>query len=103
MSLGVAVSGVVSQVLVREGQRVRATQLLATIDCRPIEADLRGREAQVRSAQATFDRYRIGSRPDEIAVGEAAVRYSTARSDEAGKALERADAMREGITITTTG
>jgi multidrug efflux pump subunit AcrA (membrane-fusion protein) len=53
MSLGVAVSGVVSEVLVREGQRIRATQLLAKLDCRPIEADLRGREAQLRSAQAT--------------------------------------------------
>lgn len=101
MSLGVAVSGIVSQVTVRKGERVRATQSLATLDCRPLEADLRGREAQLRAAQATFDRYRDGSRLDEITVGEAAVRYATARADEAGKALERADAMQEGVTITT--
>jgi multidrug resistance efflux pump len=101
MSLGVAVSGIVSEVTVREGERVRATQALAKLDCRPLEADLRGREAQLRAAQATFDRYRDGSRLDEITVGEAAVRYATARADEAGKALERADAMQEGVTITT--
>jgi multidrug resistance efflux pump len=101
MSLGVAVSGIVSQVTVREGERVRATQPLAELDCRPLAADLRGREAQLRAAQATFDRYRDGSRLDEITVGEAAVHYATARADEAGKALERADAMQEGVTITT--
>jgi multidrug resistance efflux pump len=101
MSLGVAVSGIVGQVTAREGERVRATQSLAKLDCRPLEADLRGREAQLRAAQATFDRYRDGSRLDEITVGEAAVRYATARADEAEKALERADAMQEGVTITT--
>jgi HlyD family secretion protein len=101
MSLGVAVSGIVARVLVREGERVHAEQILVKLDCRPIEADLRGREAQLRAAQATFDRYRNGSRPDEVIVGEAAVRYSSARADEAAKALERADAMQEGVTITT--
>jgi multidrug resistance efflux pump len=53
------------------------------------------------AAQATFDRYRNGSRADEIAVGEAVVRYAQARADEAAKALGRADAMQEGVTITT--
>jgi multidrug resistance efflux pump len=101
MSLGVAVSGIVGGVLVREGERVHAAQTLVKLDCRLIEADLRGREAQLRAAQATFDRYRNGSRPDEITVGEAGVRFSTARADEAEKALERADAMQEGVTITT--
>lgn len=101
MSLGAAVSGIVGGVLVHEAERVHAGQILIKLDCRPIEADLRGREAQLRAAQATFDRYRNGSRPDEITVGEAEVRYSIARADEAQKALERADAMQEGVTITT--
>lgn len=101
MSIGAAVSGIVSQVLVHEGERVQSGQTLVKLDCQAIEADLRGREAQLRAAQATYDRYRNGSRPDEIQVGEAAVRYSAARADEAEKALARADAMQEGVTITT--
>jgi multidrug resistance efflux pump len=101
MSLGIAVSGLVDHILVREGERVQAGQTLLKLDCRPMAAELRAREAQLRAAQATFDRYRNGSRPDEITVGEAAVRYSIARADEAEKALERADAMQEGVTITT--
>lgn len=101
MSIGVAVGGIVEKVLVHEGDRVRAAQTLVTLDCRPTQADVRAREAQLAAAQATFDRYRNGSRADEIAVGEAEVRYSQARADEAGKALGRADAMQEGVTITT--
>ena len=66
MSIGAAVSGIVSQVLVHEGERVRSGQTLVKLDCQSIEADLRGREAQLRAAQATYDRYRNGSRPDEI-------------------------------------
>jgi multidrug resistance efflux pump len=101
MTIGVAVSGIVSNVLVHEGKRVHAAQTLIQLDCRQIEADVRTREARLAAAQATFDRYRNGSRPDEIAVGEAAVKYSQARADEAAKALGRAEAMQEGVTVTT--
>jgi HlyD family secretion protein len=69
MSIGAANSGIISQILVHEGEHVRATQILAKLDCPTIEADLRAQEAQVRAAQATADRYRNGSRPDEIGVG----------------------------------
>jgi multidrug resistance efflux pump len=100
MSIGAANSGIISQILVHEGEHVRATQILAKLDCPTIEADLRAQEAQVRAAQATADRYRNGSRPDEIGVGEAVVRYASARADEAVKALERAEAMQQGVTIT---
>jgi multidrug resistance efflux pump len=101
MAIGVAVSGIVSNVLVHEGDRVDAAQTLIQLDCRQIEAEVRTREARLAAAQATFDRYRNGSRPDEIGVGEAAVKYSQARADEAVKALERAEAMQEGVTVTT--
>jgi multidrug resistance efflux pump len=52
-------------------------------------------------AEAALERVRNGPRPDEIAVGEAAVGFSHARADEAQKAFERALAMQEGFTITT--
>src|SRR6202050_291911 len=99
MSIGTAASGTVKEGLVHEGSRVRAGQPLVTLDCRPIEDEVQARSAQLNAAQAAFDRTRNGSRPDEIAVGEAVVGYSQARAEEAQKALERAEAMHEGVTI----
>src|ERR1700731_2936829 len=73
LTLGVAAAGIVDEVLVREGSRVTAGQTLIKLDCRSTEADVRTREGQLEAAQALFDRARNGSRPDEIAVGEAGV------------------------------
>jgi HlyD family secretion protein len=100
LSLGSAASGTVRDVLVREGERVHAGEALITLDCQPIEAELQAREAQLAAAQAAFDRTRNGSRPDEIAVGEAVVGYSQARNDEAQKTLERTEKMHEGVSVT---
>jgi multidrug resistance efflux pump len=101
MSIGSAASGTVKDILVREWSRVRIGDLLLTVDCRPLEAELQVRIAQFGAAEAALERVRNGPRPDEIAVGEAAVGFSHARADEAQKAFERALAMQEGFTITT--
>ena len=101
MSIGVAATGIVSEILVHEGSRVQAGQLLVKLDCAPHEADVRTRQAHLAAAQATYDRYRNGSRPDEIAVGEAVVGYSQARAEEAEKALQRTLELQEGVTVTT--
>jgi len=101
MSIGSAASGTVKEVLVREWSHVRAGDLLLTLDCRPLEAQVQAQSAQLSAAEAVFDRVRNGPRPDEIVVGEAAVGYSNARADEAQKAFERTLALQEGVTITT--
>ncbi len=100
MSIGVAATGIVSDILVHEGSRVQAGQLLVKLDCAAQEADLRTRQAQLAAAQATSDKFRNGPRPDEIAVGEAVVNFSKARADEAEKALQRTLALQEGVTVT---
>ena len=87
--------------LVSEGDRVIAGQTLIKLECRSAEAEVRARVAQLDAAQAVFDRARDGSRPDEIAVGEAVVGYSQARADEAQKTLDRTEALKEGVTVTT--
>jgi multidrug efflux pump subunit AcrA (membrane-fusion protein) len=73
MSIGVAAAGTVSEIMVHEGSRIRAGQTLLKLDCGPTEADIRTQEAHLAAAQASFDRASNGSRPDEIAVGEAVV------------------------------
>jgi len=100
LAIGTAATGTVSELLVRDGSRVTAGQILVKLDCRPIEADMRSREAGLAAAQAAYDRTRNGPRPDEIAVGEAIVGYSQARAEEAQKALERTLALQEGVTVT---
>jgi len=100
MSLGVAATGIVSEILVQEGSRVQAGQLLLKLDCAPQQADVRTREAHLAAAQATYDKFRNGPRPDEIAVGEAVVNFSQARAEEADKTLQRTLSLQEGVTVT---
>jgi multidrug resistance efflux pump len=100
LTIGTAASGTVSGVLARAGGRVRAGQLLVTLDCKPVEAEVQARDAHLKATQAAYDRARNGNRPDEIAVGEAIVGYSLARAEEAQKTLERTEAMHEGVSVT---
>jgi HlyD family secretion protein len=101
MSIGAAATGIVSDILVHEGSRVQAGQLLVKLDCTAEEADVRVRQAQLAAAQATYDKFRNGPRPDEISVGEAVVNFSKARANEAEKTLQRTLALQEGVTVTT--
>jgi multidrug resistance efflux pump len=101
LSIGAAAGGIVAQVFVHQGDRVAAGAILFKLECHPLEAEVEARTAHLAAAQATYDRFRNGPRPDEIAVGEAVVGYSKARADEANKALERAQTLQEGITVTT--
>jgi len=101
LSIGSAAGGIVAGVLVQEGERVRAGQVLVKLECHPLEAEVQARAAHLAAAQATYDRFRDGPRPDEIAVGEAVVGYSQARADEAKKTLQRAETLQEGVTVTT--
>jgi HlyD family secretion protein len=100
LSIGVAATGLVSDIAVQEGSRVQAGQLLLQLACAAQEADVRTRQAQLAAADATYDKFRNGPRPDEIAVGQAVVNFSQARAEEADKTLQRTLALQEGVTVT---
>ena len=100
LSIGAAVTGTVSDIAVREGSRVQAGQLLLRLACQAQEAEVRTRQAQLAAADATYDKFRNGPRPDEIAVGEAVVNFSQARAEEADKTLQRTLLLQEGVTVT---
>ena len=101
MAIGTAASGVVKEVLVHDGSRVHAGDVLAALSCTPLEAEKQLRTAELQAAQAVLDRVRHGPRKEEIAVAEAVVGYSNARAEEAEKTYERTQALREGISVTT--
>jgi HlyD family secretion protein len=100
LSLGVAATGVVEKILVVDGAHVKAGDVLLQLDCRPLEEEVKLRLARQDALQAAYERTRNGSRPEEIAIGEANVGVAQARAEEARDALGRANALTEGITIT---
>lgn len=78
INVGAGADGVLTAVLVQEGQQVRAGQVIALIDCREIESQID--EARALAERARQNRLRLlrGSRPeerrkaaDETAVAEA--------------------------------
>src|SRR5258707_9617380 len=70
------------------------------VECRNIEREIEARESDLAASEAVFARVTHGSRPEDIAVGEANVNLANARLHEAQKIFERAHALHEGVTIT---
>ena len=66
-----------------EGQTVKAGQVLARLDSRELAHDVALREANVRLAQAVLAELQAGSRPEEIAAGEAALDAAKAEASRA--------------------
>jgi multidrug resistance efflux pump len=54
----------------------------------------------LQAAEANYERVLNGPRPEEIAIGEAGVGVAVARAEEARAALDRANAMQIGVSIT---
>ena len=100
LNLGVARSGVVQSILVRDGAHVEKGQILLQLDCRPLEREIAFRAASLAAAEAAYERVRNGPRPEEIAIGEAGVGVAEARAEEARAAFDRANAMQIDVAIT---
>jgi HlyD family secretion protein len=75
INVGAGADGVLTAVLVQEGQQVRAGQVIALIDCRQVEAQIEQARALAERARQNRLRLLRGSRPEERlkAADEAAV------------------------------
>lgn len=93
VQLGFRVGGRIARLLVDEGDMVKAGQVLAELDTRPIEARLAGAAARVEAASASAARDVNGSRPQELASARAAVAAAEARLAEARRQHERRRAL----------
>jgi multidrug resistance efflux pump len=95
MPLGSATTGVVQDVLVSEGDRVRSGQVLVRLDCQVVEHEIEVRKADLATADAVLSRTRSGSRNEEIAVASALVRLAEAKAEEAESSRKRIMALAE--------
>jgi HlyD family secretion protein len=93
VDLAPKVAGRVAEVLVREGDRVKAGALLARLDLGETalapERDAKG----LQSAEARFDDLRVGSRTAEIAQAEADLADKKAAVELARRELERQETL----------
>lgn len=72
-------SGVVQDVLVEEGQQVRAGDALARLDTSDLDAALRDAEIALESQHVAYDSLIAPARPEDIAAAEAALNAARAQ------------------------
>ena len=78
IAVGANLPGVVTEVLVRVGDRVKPGQALFRLDDRQLRAERKIRLATLASARAQLDRLKRQPRPEELPAAEARVREARA-------------------------
>jgi HlyD family secretion protein len=100
LSLGTSATGTIAELLVNAGAHVKAGQHLVRVECANVERELEARKSDLAAAEAALSRTLHGPRPEEISIGIANVNLADARLQEAEKALQRTQLLREGFTVT---
>ncbi|MDE0082341.1 MAG: HlyD family efflux transporter periplasmic adaptor subunit [Gammaproteobacteria bacterium] len=98
--LGFQGAGRVLEVRVAEGATVEEGSELARLDARELNAALAAALAQLGAAEARLEELSRGSRPQELATAEAAMRSAARQADEAARQLERAQILHDGGAIS---
>ena len=99
VQLGFRVAGRLQAMHFEEGDTVAAGDLLASLDDRPMRESLAVTEARVLEAQARLDRFKTGSRPQEIQQAEARVTEAEAALENAQQELRRQrELMKAGLS-----
>jgi HlyD family secretion protein len=96
--------GRIIELLVDEGDRVAAGQLIARTDSRQVEAQVSQYRALLAKAQAELSQKRSGVRPEEIAAGRARLVTAEATVAQAAAQLNRAqEELRRHQMLAQTG
>jgi HlyD family secretion protein len=90
LKLQFPMSGIIASINVKEGQKVKAGQTLASVRGGNYAADIASASAQVRSAEAQLQALLEGSRPEDIAITEADVANKQSALNAAKATLENA-------------
>lgn len=83
----------IADMRVREGERVRKDQLLATLDTRSLSQNVYQRAAQVAAQEQALARLKAGSRPEEIRKARADVEAARVAADNAERTYVRFKAL----------
>lgn len=100
LSLGTSATGTISELLVAGGDRVKAGQRLVQVECGNVARELEARKSDLAASEAALLRTVHGPRPEEVDIGVANVNLAIARREEADKAFQRTQLLREGVTVT---
>jgi multidrug resistance efflux pump len=87
--IGVNIPGVVTEIYVKKGEKVRAGDPLFRIDEREYKRQLDVRRAELASAQAQLHKLIAAPRPEDLPPARAAVEEAKARMDDAEAAMAR--------------
>lgn len=93
VELGFRVPGRIQSMHFEEGQPVAAGAVMAELETRALQDNLRAAEAQVAAQDATLKKLIKGARPAEIARARAMVDEATAAQENARTALERTEKL----------
>ncbi|MBI4543313.1 MAG: HlyD family efflux transporter periplasmic adaptor subunit [Gemmatimonadetes bacterium] len=91
--LGFQAAGRVEAVRVREGDRVRAGEELATLERAELEARGAQAQAQLAAARALLAEMETGARSEEVAQAREGLRAASERSADARRDLERTERL----------
>jgi len=94
--LGFQLGGRIASIDVREGDAVRAGQVLARLDAAELDARRSGAQAQVAAASALLLELQRGARPEELEQAVAAESAARRRQQEAAASAERTRALEQG-------
>src|SRR5262245_13420387 len=87
--IGVYIPGVVTEIHVKKGQKVRAGDPLFGIDDRESQAQLAVRQAELAAAQAQLHKLIAAPRPEDVPPARAAADEAEARMNDAEAAMSR--------------
>ncbi|MBI5304248.1 MAG: efflux RND transporter periplasmic adaptor subunit [Chloroflexi bacterium] len=89
VTLSFQIGGRVKEVFVKEGDKVKAGMVLASLDTGTLETQVVQAQALFNAAMATFDKVRAGPTPDEVAIARSNLERAKAGVDQAQAAYDR--------------
>lgn len=89
VSLAFEQSGRIQKLMVQEGDKVQAGQLLATLNTNALQIQAKQAQAQLKAQQEAIIKQKVGARPEEITQAKAQLASAQAELDKTDKNLQR--------------
>jgi multidrug resistance efflux pump len=100
VAIATPLSGVVSEVLVVAGKKVKQGEPLFQVDGRTLHAELAMRQSALASAEAKLHKIRLGTRPEDLAPAIAKVDVATVQVQRSEDQLKRSEKLRPGTAVS---